>query len=854
MERNNRPHGRKKTTGSGTAHVGKGERIETGGQGVGAGRRREDTPSENRDGFPLGNILGNLIDTSVDSNSSGNSGSSGGDLLGSLLGGSSGSSSGHSSGSSGSSGGGLNLKKILIGIAVVIGIILLLRSCMGSGGLFSGLSGDLIDSDYSDTSNIDFNNVSYEDDAHASDNKPDLTVSSSARDKRVTPLGGGRDTVTIMLYMCGTDLESKYGMATKDLQEMLNAKISNKVNLIIETGGCSKWKNNTISSSKNQIYKAETGGLRTLESDAGTAAMTDPDNLTSFINYCEENYPADRYMLIFWDHGGGSLSGYGYDEKNPKASSMTLSKINSALKKADCTFDFIGFDACLMATLETALVCNNYADYLIGSEETEPGTGWYYTNWLTELSSNTSIPTVDLAQTIIDDFVSACTASSPSAKVTLSLVDLAELQGTVPDAFREFSTSTNELLHGDDYKLVSDARAGVRQFSKQSKINQVDLVDLARRIGTTESNNLAKALQGCVKYNRTTMSNCYGISIYFPYETTSSVKSAVASYQDLGIDDEYAKCIQSFASLEYGGQIAGSASQLPEFGSGGGDLLGTLISTIGGGSSSSSPLSVLLGGGSSSSGAGLDPSILTGLLGGFSGRSMPAEYDWVDTELIADHAEDIAAQYFDPSHLVITQKDGKNVLHLTDEEWELIQTVELNVFADDGEGYIDLGLDNTFDWYDDDLLLDYDGTWLTLNGNVCAYYLVSDSEQEEDDWTTVGRIPALLNGEAVNLRVIFDARHPDGVVTGAYPLYDDGLTEVQAKGEIPVVEGDQIQLLCDYYDYDGGFDASYTLGTAFTVPAGGLVLRNMTIDAQNVSVTYRLTDIYGNHYWTPVIE
>ena len=34
------------------------------------------------------------------------------------------------------------------------------------------------------------------------------------------------------------------------------------------------------------------------------------------------------------------------------------------------------------------------------------------------------------------------------------------------------------------------------------------------------------------------------------------------------------------------------------------------------------------------------------------------------------------------------------MLSLTEEQWELIQTVELNVFVDDGEGFIDMGLDN----------------------------------------------------------------------------------------------------------------------------------------------------------------
>ena len=77
---------------------------------------------------------------------------------------------------------------------------------------------------------------------------------------------------------------------------------------------------------------------------------------------------------------------------------MTLDEIHSALTKADVDFDFIGFDACLMATYETAVMLEQHADYMIASEETEPGIGWYYTGWINALSSNTSINTAELGQ------------------------------------------------------------------------------------------------------------------------------------------------------------------------------------------------------------------------------------------------------------------------------------------------------------------------------------------------------------------------------------------------------------------------------------------------------------------------
>ena len=710
--------------------------------------------------------------------------------------------------------------------------------------------------------------------------KPTATaapLAANVRDKRVTPKGGGKDTVTVMIYMCGTDLESRYGMGTSDLTEMVKANLSDKVNVLVETGGCKSWKNSVVSNSVNQIYRVQSGGLERLESNFGKAAMTDPANLTKFIQYCAKNYPANRNILILWDHGGGSISGYGYDEKSGGRASMTLPQLDRALDDANVVFDWIGYDACLMSTLETALVSAKYADYLIASEEVEPGTGWYYTDWLNAISKNTSISTESLGKTIIDSYVSACRARSYNAQVTLALTDLAELQGRLPAAFRDFSVSTNDLITGDGYKQVSNARAGARQFAQSTRINQVDLADLALRIGSGEGKALARTIQDCVKYNGTTITKCYGLSIYFPYETMSSVSSAINTYDTLGLDEEYAKVIKSFASLEYGGQLGGAASQGSWnsgsggwdslFGSGGsssggyGGLLDVLLGGYGGAGSSaygsspyggSSPSGSLSGGytngyGQQSAGYSIDASDLFSLLSAFSGRSLPADRAWVDTELIAGSAEKIADSFLDPGRITVSHKNGRPVLSLTDDEWGLVQTVELNLFADDGEGYVDLGLDNVFEFDGDDLLLETDRTWLTLDGQLVAYYLVSDTQNPDGSWTTIGRIPALLNGELVNLQVVFDGEAPYGRVTGAYPFYQNGETETAPKGLVPLERGDQLEFVCDCYGYDGSYQSSCTLGSSLTV-RGEPELQNLKLD-NSVIASYRITDIYGNSYW-----
>lgn len=649
------------------------------------------------------------------------------------------------------------------------------------------------------------------------------SVSPAARNKYTKLLGGGKDTVTIMIYMCGTDLESRSSMATSDLQEMAAATIGKNVNVLVYTGGCTGWRNNIVSKDVNQIYQVRDGNLVRLVEDAGNAAMTEPDNLTSFIQWCAKNYPANRNELIFWDHGGGSLSGYGYDEKYPRSGSMRLDGIDKALKNANMTFDFIGFDACLMATMETALTLSPYADYLLASEETEPGVGWYYTNWLTELSKDTAKPTIEVGKQIIDDFVDVCAQTCKGQQTTLSIIDLAELEKTVPQKLTDFSKSITKLIQDKEYKTVSNARSGTREFARSSGIDQVDLAHLAKNLGTAQGDALVEVIRSAVKYNRTSsnMTNCYGLSIYFPYQKASSVNQAVATYQQIGMDQEYARCIQEFASLEVSGQAVSGGS--------------------------ASPLPSLLGGLAESSG-GLNTEAILQILGGLlSGDSGGRALDMQST------AEYLSQNRLDAGSLMWELgEDNIPKMRLDDSQWELVQGLELNMFYDDGQGYIDLGLDNVYEFDQNGALLGTsDRTWLAINGQPVAYYHL-DTVDDGENYSITGRVPALLNGSRVDLILVFDNETPYGRIAGARTDYVQGETETLAKGLPPLQEGDTLDFLCDYYGYDGSYQDSYLLGEQMTV-SGELQLSNVDVGEGKVRIAYRLTDIYNQAYWTPAL-
>lgn len=774
----------------------------------------------------------------------------------------------------GSSGSGQRNGRGMGGLPLIVLIIIALLGGGGSlGGLLGGGSGSSggssgsytptgnnwnVQEDYtasSGDSNFNFYNSSYSGngslstgwtDENASQTSLDTEVASGSREKFTKIKGGGNDTVTIMVYLCGTDLESRSGMGTSDLQEMAAANIGKKVNLLVYTGGCSSWRNNIVSSRVNQVYQVMEGGVKCLIKDAGTASMTNPDNLAGYIQWSAKNFPADRYELILWDHGSGSVSGYGYDEKNKSSGSMTLSGIQSALEKGGVKFDFVGFDACLMATTETALMLSNYADYMVASEETEPGVGWFYTDWLNALGKNTSIPTVQLGQNIIDSFVETCAVKCRGQKTTLSMVDLSELSNTVPSLLGSFSKAVSTQISDKNYQKIAQARNQTREFAANTRIDQVDLVHLALNTGLKEGEALSKAIRSAVKYNRTSvnMSNAYGLSIYFPYRSSAKyVDSMSKTYSEIGMDADYTNCIRQFASLQVSGQAAQGGS---------GSAYDTLFGDYAGGFS----------GMDSTGTSDLISALLTGFLGGdyssVSGMSSSGSSFLSDRALSEeDTLEYLKENHFDATQLAWVTEDGKEKIKLSDQQWSMVTDLELNTFYDTGKGYADMGLDNVYEFDDaDNLIADEGKYWISINGQPVAYYHI-DTLDDGTNYTITGRVPCMLNGQRSNLMLVFDNEHEKGYVAGAFSDYSkDDEIDVVGKEITELVAGDVIEPLCDLYDYSGNYNDTYYLGNPFEISssAADLMISDTALGDGTALVTYRFTDMYGANHWTQTIK
>ncbi len=372
----------------------------------------------------------------------------------------------------------------------------------------------------------------------------------------------GTDTATVLVLMNGSDLESQYQEATADITEMLRARDSERVNILIETVGTKNWSARYgISSRRAQRWLVQNGSLRLVDDSLGQLDTTVPETLSDFIRWGAENYPADRYLLILWDHGAGPVYGFGYDEFQPYSSSLTIDEIRLALQNGGVYFDLIGMDSCLMASLEVCCALYDYCDYTLLSEDFEPGYGWSYTGWVDALNRDPAIGTPALAKILIDDSVRHCEAQADGEGLTLALTDQAYMK-LLYTAWVEFAYANEEALLNQNYSQLRQAsdRAHPRLrsigdwFSQDPTLDDyyvTDILSVAQNIDSDASSALIAALKTAMVYygatsNETTLT---GLSVTLPYGDREFYNELKRVFRNAGFDTDYILWLERFTEV-----------------------------------------------------------------------------------------------------------------------------------------------------------------------------------------------------------------------------------------------------------------------------------------------------------------
>ncbi|MBQ9010121.1 MAG: hypothetical protein IJ088_12455 [Clostridia bacterium] len=331
---------------------------------------------------------------------------------------------------------------------------------------------------------------------------------------------------TVMLYLCGSDLETDGRNATENLKGIAKAKPVDNVNVVIETGGAMQWHAQEVGMdvdpTKLQRWSYTDKGFEKVD-ELELASMGEKETLKDFLVWTQEKYPAEKYALILWDHGGASIRGIAFDQLHNDGS-LQLFDLADALSESGIQLELLMMDACLMATLETAETLSPYVRYFVASEEILPGLGSNYAGYFKYLYQDPECDGAMLGRTICSttqQMYSDINDNSSLVNLTMSLVDLAQIDD-VRLAFDDFILEVSQLLEKPEE--FSYFCRSVYDRETYHYTDYADLYDLADRaadhgVSVRTAVRLQNAVTKAVLYNvrggNHVRSN--GLSVFFSF-------------------------------------------------------------------------------------------------------------------------------------------------------------------------------------------------------------------------------------------------------------------------------------------------------------------------------------------------
>ena len=399
------------------------------------------------------------------------------------------------------------------------------------------------------------------DDEPARTERPDSTpivtaIPAQTPTHTPTPAEENYDGWTIMLYLNGSNLESDAGEATTNLISILSVSLPENVHIIIYTGGTREWQNDVISSQQNQIWEIDNGELVLLDS-MDAVSIGESATLAGFLSYGQQLYPNTRRALFMWNHGAGSIAGFGVDELFNE-DQLFLSEIDDAFASSfdGQKYDLVGFDACLMASVETAAILEPYAKYMVASEESEPGGGWGYEYMLGSLASDPSMNGLDFGIAITDGYYDKYSSTEWESMTTCSVIDLS-LIPAVETALGNFASQlTTDIRNPQTLSAVASARQRSEKYGEAPESVPFDLVDLYNFVelqydlSPALSDELMAAIENAVVYEVSGSQRIYsyGLSVYFPFSAVEYFPFCLEIYGDIGFCSSYHQFIADFAA------------------------------------------------------------------------------------------------------------------------------------------------------------------------------------------------------------------------------------------------------------------------------------------------------------------
>lgn len=672
----------------------------------------------------------------------------------------------------------------------------------------------------------------------ASENAAEITMLDNGRGTLLSLTDGGELNIsrlsgsssdlsedgiwTVFVYMCGSDLETDQGSATDDMLEMQEATADcPNLRFVVEADGAEEWWNDLCEGGKKQRLLISDGGCDVVYSGDSTD-MGDPGTLVSFLSWGLEEYGSQYAVLDLWNHGGGSISGVCFDEQY-EDDSLSLKEIDTALARVfeskGRTFEIIGCDACLMATVELANILVPYADYMIASQDLESGYGWDYGSFADALKAGAENGG-EVGGYICDGYYDSCVLSGEEDEATLSVIKLSAL-----DSFlTEFNLYCSDIYDGI---CVDEGLTGVIKAAKSSLnfggnnrsegyTNMVDLKDFISNTSdySDRSEKVARLLEDCVVCAVNGANSYYagGLSVYYPLSVQGS--GELDDFRNICVSPYYIGIVDICA---YGSETMGSID-------------------------------------------GYDTDLWLGENAGF----------WTDEELDGsdfqywEYGEDYGLNS-DSGNTALSYEIEPNIdgegsynFKLTEGSLFDLDTVYCNIMMsywdeeDNCEYMLDLGTDDyvDMDWDTGECRDLFDGFWFALpDGQPICTFLVESVYG--DEMYNIYTAPIYLNGEYTNLRI--KQSYGYDTVTEVLGVWDGIDDSGSAARDFYQLQAGDVIMPC-YYAYNAD-----TLEYAFDyygfeyVCDGVLQIDYDYLYDGDYYYSFEIYDYYGNSLYTDFV-
>ena len=344
---------------------------------------------------------------------------------------------------------------------------------------------------------------------------------------------------TMMVFINADNNLDRFGVL--DVQEMEKAGLSKDFNIVVQLDRLNKETRRYDVTGRAADAKADDWGISAkMVQKMGEADMGDYKEMVNFVKWSAENYPAEKYLLVIWNHGAGwkkraneTVKGISYDDQSHNH--MTTPQLGLAMQSIAGVLgkqlDILSMDACLMQMVEVLYEVRENVTYMVASEETEPGDGWPYHLVCPPIAKNPAMSALEVAKMIPQAYAQ----SYPSKSTTQSAVELAKIDA-LAEAINKFAVAVDNAINTPaEAKVAKDALNVVQKYAYPENVDLGHIVKLIcektadAKVKETGAELLMAYEKAIVQNNITGYStkNSTGIAIFFPKSGWNSTYSTI---------------------------------------------------------------------------------------------------------------------------------------------------------------------------------------------------------------------------------------------------------------------------------------------------------------------------------------